>query len=162
MQEPRRISKLLRMLNNSFREMRDRNLLKYNLTAAQMDVLVYLKCSGEKEIHQREIEHWFHLKNPTVTGLVNRLEEKGFLTRRTNPSDKRYRVIELTEKGNIVLDQMWEEAFQIDGRIYSCLSEDEERVLEELLERILNNLSEWKSKDSQTCRHTRRLQENEE
>src|SRR5699024_4850070 len=95
MQKPFPIGRQLRMLNNKFRELGDRNLQKYNLTAAQLDVMIYLKCSGEEEIHQRQIENWFQLKNPTVTGLLNRLEEKGFIIRRTNPADRRYRVIEL-------------------------------------------------------------------
>ena len=77
MQKPFPIGRQLRMLNNKFRELGDRNLQKYNLTAAQLDVMIYLKCSGEEEIHQRQIENWFQLKNPTVTGLLNRLERKG-------------------------------------------------------------------------------------
>lgn len=142
MEKPCPISKQLRMLNNKFREVADRNLQKYNLTAAQLDVLIYLKCSKEEEIHQRQIENWFQLKNPTVTGLLNRLEEKGFIVRRTKPSDRRYRVIELTPKGEQLLGEMWEEARSMENRIYDSLSEEEQKVLEALLDRILNNLSE--------------------
>ncbi len=142
MQAPRPIGKQLRMLNNKFREVADRNLQKYNLTAAQLEILVYLKCSGEEEIHQRQIENWFQLKNPTVTGLLNRLEEKGFIVRRMNPADKRYRVIELTEKGEQILGEMWEEAQGMENKIYSGLSEEELHTLSRLLDRILNSLSE--------------------
>lgn len=142
MQKPSPLSKQLRMINNKFREVSDRNLQKYNLTAAQLDVLVYLKCSKDAEIHQRQIEQWFRLKNPTVTGLLNRLEEKGFILRRTRPEDKRYRVVELTEKGEQLLGQMWEEYRMLENRIYSCLSGEELEVLTGLLDRILNSLSE--------------------
>ena len=138
----RLIGKQLRMINSKFREVADRNLQKYNLTAAQLDVLIYLKCSGAQEIHQREIERWFQLKNPTVTGLLNRLEEKNFIVRRTNPADRRYRVVELTEKGEQMLDAMWEEARSLENRIYSGLSAEELEMLSGLLERILNRLSE--------------------
>lgn len=142
MQEPRPIGKQLRMINNTLRESWDKRLLKYNLTGSQMEVLVYLRCRKEQETHQREIERWFRLKNPTVTGLLNRLEEKGFISRRTNPADKRYRVIELTEKGHRVLSDMWEEVLETDKRIYECLSAQEQEQLGELLGRILNRLSE--------------------
>ena len=97
---PSPISKRIRIINNKFRELWDKNLLKYNLTGVQMEILCYLKCNPDKEIHQREIEYWFQLKNPTVTGILNRLEEKGYITRRRNPADGRYRIIEVTEKGN--------------------------------------------------------------
>ena len=141
-QEPYRINKQLRMIQNRFRELRDRNLQTYHLTSAQMDVLIYLKCNEDQEIHQREIENWFHLKNPTVTGLLNRLEEKGFLTRRKHSSDRRYRVIELTEKGNQVLGELWEKAVEMDERVYGCISEDEREQLSKLLDRILTAMSE--------------------
>ena len=130
------------MITNKFREIGDKNLQKYNLTAAQLDVLIYLKSNGEKEIHQRQIEKWFQLKNPTVTGLLNRLEEKHFIVRKTNPEDRRYRVIELTEKGEQLLGQLWEEACNLENRMYSNLSEEEQKVLMDLLDRILNSLSE--------------------
>ena len=138
----RLIGKQLRMINNKFREVADRNLQKYNLTAAQLDGLIYLKCSGAQEIHQREIERWFQLKNPTVTGLLNRLEEKNFIVRRTNPADRRYRVVELTEKGEQMLDAMWEEARSLENPIYSGLYAEVLEMLSGLLERILNRLSE--------------------
>ena len=76
---PSPISKRIRIINNKFRELWDKNLLKYNLTGMQMEILCYLKCNPDKEIHQREIEYWFQLKNPTVTGILNRLEEKGWV-----------------------------------------------------------------------------------
>lgn len=141
-QEPYQINKQLRMIQNKFRELRDRNLQTYRLTAAQMDVLIYLKCNEEQEIHQREIENWFHLKNPTVTGLLNRLEEKGFLTRRKHSSDRRYRVIELTEKGNQVLGELWEKAVEMDKRVYGWMSEEERSQFSGFLDRILTAMSE--------------------
>lgn len=142
MQEPFPISRQLRMISNKFREVGDKNLQKYNLTAAQLDILIYLKCNGEKEIHQRQIEKWFQLKNPTVTGLLNRLEEKRFIVRKTNPEDRRYRVIELTETGDRLLGQLWEDAWNLENRIYSKLSKEEQKTLMALLDRILTGLSE--------------------
>ena len=142
MEQPSPIGKKLRMIHNKFREVADRNLQKYNLTAAQLEILVYLKCSGEEEIHQRQIEEWFQLKDPTVTGLLNPLEEKGFLTRRPNPNDRRYRVVELTEKGGELLSQMWEEAKGMENKIYSGFSEEELGQLSGFLDRILDSLSE--------------------
>ena len=59
-----------------------------------------------------------------------------------NPADKRYRVIELTEKGEQILGEMWEEAQGMENKIYSGLSEEELHTLSRLLDRILNSLSE--------------------
>ena len=142
MQCPSSIGKKFRMISNKFREVADKNLQKYNLTAAQLEILIYLKSSEEEEIHQRQIETWFRLKNPTVTGLLNRLEEKEFMVRRMNPADRRYRVRELTDKGEQLLGEMWEEAKMAENRIFGSLSQEELDQLSGLLDRILISLSE--------------------
>lgn len=136
-----RIHKKLKMIHNAFEEKRNRNLLQFNLTSSQMDVLLYLSFH-EEEVHQREIEKYFGLKNPTVTGILNRLEEKGFIVRRTHPNDRRFRMIELTEKSSNMLTQLCEEVTQMDDRICSCMTDEERAVLGGLLDRILNTLSE--------------------
>lgn len=136
------ISKRIRIISNKFRELWDRNLQKYNLTGVQMEVLCYLKCNPDKEIHQREIEYWLQLKNPTVTGILNRLEEKGYITRRRNPDDGRFRIIEVTEKGNQVMEDMGEGARDLDDRIYDCMTDEEQAKLLELLDRILATMTE--------------------
>ena len=105
-------------------------------------MICYLKGNRDKEIHQREIEYWFQLKNPTVTGILNRLEEKGYITRRRNPEDGRYRIIEVTEKGNRVMEDMGEGARDLDERIYDCMTDEEQAKLLELLDRILETMSE--------------------
>lgn len=142
MQCPSSIGKKFRMISNKFREVADKNLQRYNLTAAQLEILIYLKSSEEEEIHQRQIETWFRLKNPTVTGLLNRLEEKEFIVRRMNPADRRYRVIELTDKGEQLLGEMWEEAKMAENRLFGSLSQEELDQLSGLLDRILISLSE--------------------
>ena len=40
MEQPSPIGKKLRMIHNKFREVADRNLQKYNLTAAQLEISV--------------------------------------------------------------------------------------------------------------------------
>lgn len=44
------------------------------------------------------------VEKPTVTGILNRLEEKGYIAGGANPADGRYRIIEVTEKGNQVME----------------------------------------------------------
>ncbi len=139
---PSPISKRIRIISNKFRELWDRNLQKYNLTGVQMEVLCYLKCNTDKEIHQREIEYWLQLKNPTVTGILNRLEEKGYIIRKRNPKDGRYRIIEGTEKSDKIMEAMGEGARNLDEKIYECMTDEEQATLLELLDRILAALTE--------------------
>ena len=42
------------------------------------------------------------LENPTVTGLIDRLEKSGYVKRSDHPNDRRVYLIHLTEKGKRV------------------------------------------------------------
>lgn len=149
MHEPSPIARKLKLIHHSFKEHRNRFLLQYDLTSSQLDVLGYLAVNREKEIHQREIENWLHLTNPTVTGILNRLEEKNFILRTTNPKDRRFRRILLTEKGCCVLEKIGQELDNRDARIYQCMTGEERQLLEELLDRILDQITE--SKEEKPC-----------
>ena len=140
--EPNTINKQLKMIQKTFEERRNKHLSKYNITSSQQEILFYLGFHEGEPIHQREIEKWFRLKNPTVTGILNRLEEKGFIVRKTKENDKRFRMIELTEKSRCLMQEMCEEMWQMDDKIYSCMTAEERSQLSGLLERILNSLSE--------------------
>ena len=53
-------------------------LEQYDLTTAQSSIIAYLFESEKqnKEVQQKDLEEYFYLKNPTVTGILDRLEEK--------------------------------------------------------------------------------------
>jgi DNA-binding MarR family transcriptional regulator len=42
------------------------------------------------------------LENPTVTGLIDRLEKLGYVKRSDHPNDRRVYLVHSTEKGNKV------------------------------------------------------------
>ncbi len=112
----------------------------YDVTPVQSHVLMYLFCRSGQPVNQRDLEQELHLKPSTINGIVSRLEEKGCITRRTSPADGRVRLLGLTEDG-----RRKTEAFQsiLKGtgrRFASCLSEEEENILRELLPRIIENL----------------------
>ena len=52
-----------------------------DVTPAQMDLMLLLYGKEQKgeEVTQRDIETVLRLSNPTVTGLLNRMEEKGLV-----------------------------------------------------------------------------------
>ena len=93
MEEKVLIGFLIKQIHIAFETRCHKNLQRYNLTPSQMDVLLYLKKHEEDTLTQRDLETGLTLKNPTVTGLLNRLEEKGFITREQNLNDKRSKFI---------------------------------------------------------------------
>ncbi|MFR2777161.1 MAG: MarR family winged helix-turn-helix transcriptional regulator, partial [Intestinibacter bartlettii] len=80
------------------------------------------------------------LKNPTVTGLLNRLEEKGFITREQNLNDKRSKFIKMTEKTQRVLDDAYLYIQELDAQVLNGISNEEQEQLFKYMYKILDNL----------------------
>lgn len=117
-------------------------LKRYDLTIAQLDVLVEVIRANEKHIliNQRDIEKKLNLTNPTVTGLINRLETKGLIERVENENDKRMRNL-YVKKETMCFNKKLKHIFRESDLVaLKDFNEDEKRELESYLERIITNL----------------------
>ncbi len=90
-----KVGLLTKSINNAIEKERNRYLAEFDLTAAQSDVLKYVcvAYTREVEVNQVDIEKEFNLSNPTVTGILKRLEAKGYIEKRDSKKDKRYKWI---------------------------------------------------------------------
>ncbi len=52
-----------------------------------------------------QISQGLMLENPTVTGLIDRLEKSGYVKRSDHPNDRRVYLVNLTEKGTLVANK---------------------------------------------------------
>ena len=67
-------------------------------------------------MNQKDIEKELDISNPTVTGILNRLEVKGLITRVPCRHDARAKNIEVTEKA-LELDKQLRIVFQQSDEI---------------------------------------------
>lgn len=112
---------------------------EFDLTASQTFTLIYLFRAHEngRVINQRVIEKDMDISNPTVTGILNRLEHKGLIERRVNAADARIKNIAVTEKA-LELDKILKKKFsENEEQLVACLSEEEVQHLAVMLEKIL-------------------------
>ena len=98
MKEQMSIGLLLKQINNVYEKDFNNRLRTLGITASQCAVLDYLLTSRKEEVNQRDIEKALCLKNPTVTGLLKRLDEKGFILVVPSTKDRRCKNVYLTEK----------------------------------------------------------------
>ena len=140
MEEKVLIGFLIKQIHIAFETRCHKNLQKYNLTPSQMDILLYLKKHQKDTLTQRDLETGLTLKNPTVTGLLNRLEEKGFITREQNLNDKRSKFIKMTDKAERVLEDGYLYIQELDAKMLNGISEEEQEQLFKHIYKILDNL----------------------
>jgi DNA-binding MarR family transcriptional regulator len=70
------------------------------VTPVQVMLLFFLQQNNGLSLTQ--ISQGLMLENPTVTGLIDRLEKSGYVKRSDHPNDRRVYLVHLTEKGNKV------------------------------------------------------------
>ncbi|MGE5676461.1 MAG: MarR family winged helix-turn-helix transcriptional regulator [Pseudomonadota bacterium] len=137
-----RIGMLFGMLYNSLANRFNKDMDEIGLTSSQSYVMGYLIHNEGREINQKDIEEALRLMNPTVTGILNRLEKKGFIIRRKSESDKRYKIVEITEKGRLIKDKMAEKAVAANTALFSGVSESELAAFEKTLRKLMKNVME--------------------
>ena len=129
----------LKMVEHLAKRIGDEHLKKIDLTQSQADVIVLLAHESEKVFRQRDIERALNYSNPTVTGLINRLEQKGFIVRRIDPEDSRARIISLTDKALQIIEEIYESIRQTEKMLLEGFSEEEVELLQPLMSRIAKN-----------------------
>jgi DNA-binding MarR family transcriptional regulator len=94
------IRKILRSLNLESKKIQK----EQGVSIPQLMCLDYLGHKENFRSTQVEIARFLHLNSSTMSGIVNRLESKGFVARLPNPSDKRTVFISLTANGARLLE----------------------------------------------------------
>lgn len=137
-----RIGMLFGMLYNGLANRFNKDMEEIGLTSSQSYIIGYLIHNEGREVNQKDIELALKLMNPTVTGILNRLEKKGLVVRKKSELDKRYKIVELTEKGKLLRDNMTEKAIVVKDALLRGIPESELAAFERTLIKLINNVME--------------------
>lgn len=110
-------------------------LRRRNLTTSQLATLRQLGRAGS--LSAGELARGISVSQATITGIVDRLELRGLVTRTRSDEDRRRVVIELTEAGRVVVASSpppLHERFMVR---LAELPEDERREIDRMLRRIV-------------------------
>ena len=109
------------------------------LTAVQGHIMAYL-AHAEQPPCPRDLEAEFHLTHPTVSGILSRLEQKGFLELRTDPEDRRCKRIYVLEKGWQCHEVMHRTIQENERRMTEGFTPEEQELFAGLLRRAIRNM----------------------
>ncbi len=107
---------------------------------AQCRVLMYLKSRKGGPVSQRELEHHLGVSHTTVKGLLQRLEDKGFVRTAFDSADGRVKNVYLAEYSNKLNEEAHRHSERIEGLILAGLSAEERGQLNALLDRLYQNI----------------------
>lgn len=123
------IRKIVRSINlESKRIQKD-----HGVSIPQVLCLNYLYSSPNFQSTQGDIKKFLHLNSSTVSGIIQRLEKKGFIARLPKTGDKRVTNLTLTVSGEKILQK-------IPPLLHDRLSTKLEKLNEDEIDTIKNSL----------------------
>lgn len=109
-------------------------------------ILMFLSCS-DGDVSQKDIAKHFGISGAAVAGAIKSLEQDGYIRRKTDASDTRKNIVEITSKGTEILE-MTKDAFDdIDRVMISGLTRDELEIFNKCLDTMANNLKDYDGKE---------------
>ncbi|AFS54277.1 MarR family winged helix-turn-helix transcriptional regulator [Leptospirillum ferriphilum] len=125
----------------SFIRESDRHAEKMGLTGGQFDVIATL---GDTDgMCCRELSEKTLVTKGTLTGVLDRLERKGLIYGTTSPSDRRIRIIRLTNKGEALFRKVFPEHMDYLKPFFQrALTGAEMKTLKELLLKVRDSFQE--------------------
>lgn len=142
MQDEMRIGPRVRLLSHSIRLAIDRNLTEMDLTGQQSFVLRYLSEHEDSVVYPKDIERRFRLTHPTVSGILQRLERKGYIVCVPEPNDRRCKRITLTPVAREVQMDIWRHINDMEQTMTRGMRQDEIETLLRLLDLAAQNLAD--------------------
>ncbi|MBT0878340.1 MULTISPECIES: MarR family transcriptional regulator [unclassified Campylobacter] len=112
--------------------------VEFDLSFSHADILNIL--FDEKEYCMVQIAQKIHRSKATISSLIDKLEQNGYITKSQSSNDSRMYLIKATQK-TLDLKPIFEEVSNIVfEKLLKNFSKAEELFLEELLEKMLNNI----------------------
>ena len=130
---------LLRHLHSAADQNMTNALASMDLTAAQGHIMGFITHRPVPPC-ARDIEEAFHLSHPTVSGILSRLEKKGFIEFRPDENDRRCKRIYILPKGLELNETMHRTILDTEARLVSDFTEEEKALFQTFLHRAIHNM----------------------
>ncbi len=113
----------------------DEALKPWSLTFARYELLVLLTFSKEGVLPLGKMGDRLMLHQASVTNLVDRLEQQGYVRRVPHPTDRRTTLAELTTEGRAIVGDATEAVLHASLGVAELTTEDQ-RDLHRILEKL--------------------------
>lgn len=103
-------------------------------------VLMHLRAHGSS--NQESIATLLDIDKGAVAKTIAKLEDKGLVTRKVNPENRREKLVSTKPAAEDVLETMRSNYQDFEQRMFEGLSNEEQQLMIELVGRVARNISE--------------------
>lgn len=131
-------SKLLRNRLN-------RELEKEDITVSQFATIKDIEMNSFKDgkeigVTAVEISERLDMDKPTISGIINRLIDKGYVEKMPNPNDKRSFMLKLTKETKRKLPSLEKINDLVISDAIDGLTDEEIKIFKNIIEKIIKNM----------------------
>ncbi len=130
----------MKSITNEYEKHFNQLMATTGITASQCAVLNFLYESNKEYINQKDIEKHLNLSNPTVTGLLKRLDEKGYILIMPSTQDKRKKNVYLTQQAYAIQKRIHLSKKKMERSMVRGMKKNEVQALQKYLEKVLINI----------------------
>ncbi|MEN6592100.1 MAG: MarR family transcriptional regulator [Methanobacterium sp.] len=109
-------------------------LASFNITPVQFYVLSALW--DKEEVRFKDLSRTLDMDGATLTGILDRLEKRGFIKRKGDPDDRRSVLVSLTRKSKEIKPQMLDIAQNLDKEFRDKVSPEKFQMLLKILDEL--------------------------
>lgn len=131
----REVVDLIADMSTRFHDEYEAAAAAHDLTGVQAKLLGVV---AEHPVPMNQIATLLKCEPSNITGLVDRLAARGFVTRQPSPTDRRVKLVTATPVGAEVSGKVWAN-LDFAAEPLAALSDEERRTLRDLLRRIGQN-----------------------
>lgn len=107
---------------------------EFDLTPSQYGVL---RCLWDlNKANPKEIAEQLGLETSTISGVLDRMQKKGLIVRTISEEDRRFILVEITEKGKALEEPIIKIVDNVNDEVLHFLNDEERDVLRNNLRRI--------------------------
>ena len=133
--DPEQIGLLLNDTWRLWRAKLDGRLKPLGLSQGKWRTLVHLAKGGD-QLSQSELAARMMIEEPTLVGLLRRLEDDGWIKRRGASHDRRCKTVRLARKSSTVLTQIFDTAQQLRHELIATVPERDLQTCMRVLTKI--------------------------
>lgn len=126
---------LIRRLHQIHLHLFNEETREYNISPVQYSLLTVLDEHGE--VDQNTLALKLGLERTSVAEVIPRLVARGLLSRRQNETDKRFKLVKLTEQGKSLLDEMRDAVERAHDRTINPVSPEQQQLLMEIMTKLV-------------------------
>ncbi len=108
-----------------------------DITRAELPFLIRIRFS--EKTTQKELVELFKVSEGYTAKLLRKFEDKGYLTRCEDPTNRRKKIVELTDAGIEKTDELIELIDNWELKVTSEMSDEEIRLLKSLLFKVVSS-----------------------